>query len=232
MFSLLSASVVLSSLSYQQIDKNGNVNQINIGEKGNNNSYNSSGMNDESVAQFEKKLNKFNQLFVKIPADIIVKKGESKIIIRAQSHVHKSISAKVDDSVLNIDSKGFSTNKKLVIEIFTHSLIKVELANAAELTVENIDQKNLEINLSGASSAFLHGKINDCQFFVEGAAEIEAQNLVCNNIEIQAEGSADVVVFAKKSITGKASEAVEIEVFGSPKIQKLTQNDVAEIIYR
>jgi hypothetical protein len=231
LFFLLIANWVWSEVNYQHIDESGNINQVNIGGEGKRNIYSSHGSTDSPVQVYDKKLSEFNRLYIDIPAEIIYKKGSPRVRVRSQAHVYKAITVDVDKGLARIKSKSFSTNQAVVIEIFSQGLKKVAINGSADVTVQDINQKEFEINLLGAAYLYINGEAETCIVEAEGAIELDAKLLLCKVLKVNAGGSADLRILAKDTVKGKVEGAVDVEIFGKPQLRQLAVIGVADVTY-
>ena len=68
----------------------------------------------------------------------------------------------------------------------------VTVNGAGDISADNIDVETLEITINGAGEAELSGKAEHARLSVSGAGEIDARQLVCEDVSVRKSGVATV----------------------------------------
>lgn len=113
--------------------------------------------------------------------------------------------------------KDFRPTKGLLIDVTASSLNKIMVSGAGKVQVSGIDSDSFEVGVNGASSLTGDGKCNTFKLAVSGAAKIDLSKLKAINTTVNAEGAADILVFASDCIKTVVSGVARVRVYGDPK---------------
>lgn len=170
---------------------------------------------------------------------IFVTKGDkSSLIIETDDNLQKQITAKVENGLLKLETKGNIKNpEKMNAYIVMPILDNVDLSGACKMESEDrFEGENMDIDLSGASNLKLNIKVSKLEIEISGAAksnlagyadnmELEGSgashsyfdDLEVRNAEIDLSGASKAVVKVMEYLHGECSGAANIDYMGAVK---------------
>lgn len=155
---------------------------------------------------------------------------EASLKIQAEENLLPLIKTNVVDGTLIIETKkGLNPRREIKILITTPNLNYVEVSGANSLQIFNIDEDVFEVNLSGAGSIYLKGKVEKFYADLSGAGSIDSKDLIANVVEISVSGAASADVFAKERIDASVSGVGSINYYGNPQNVKTNISGVGSI---
>ncbi len=189
-----------------------------------------------SYAQKVKKntsVSTFNKIEISGGFEIFLRKGnQSECILVGEQDDLKKVLVSVDDETLEIESEaGFwnPISSKIQVFITVSDIKSIELNGGCTLTAKNkISQKELEIELSGASSigaevdifhldfsasgassARLEGVVKYIDADLSGSSKLDAENLESSKLNIECSGASHAIIrtseFVKANLSGASS---------------------------
>jgi len=98
----------------------------------------------------------------------------------------------------------------------------LELINsgAGSQTIENLDVKNFKVELSGAGSMTLAGKVDEQSIKLSGAGSYNSAKLDSRSTEVKLSGVGSAHVWAREILDANLSGIGSVEYFGEPKVTK------------
>jgi len=82
----------------------------------------------------------------------------------------------------------------------------------------------INLDTKGASKVEIKGICKALKLTGFGASQVEAENLIANNVDIHVSGATHAQVYASESLNAEAYGASEIECQGHPKNVKKSDN--------
>ena len=67
---------------------------------------------------------------------------------------------------------------------------------------------------------------------VSGASELNAKDLVCQDVDVRGSGASEIEIHATENLSVSASGATEIDVYGGPKTNKMSTSGASDIDYK
>lgn len=204
--------------------------------QGSNMNYNSGSNLTKASYNFireSRKVDSFNELTIKCPAIVKYKKGsQSEIKIKAPDNVMKSITTTVSNNKLVIAlSENFSFNGPIEFEITGDDLNNIIVEGKANIMIDDLNSKNLNIIVSGSSDLHVKGKVTNLSVSVSGLGNVHADKLKAENVLVTVSGSATVEAYASNSSELNVSGLGNVNVFGKPKNRKENVTGVGHIKY-
>jgi hypothetical protein len=99
--------------------------------------------------------------------------------------------------------------------------------------VINVTMNSLEsLTVNGASEVTGSGEMESYKLVVSGASEVTLEDLIATDVDVDVDGASEVQVFVSGVISGRASGASEIGVFGDPASVEVDTSGLAEIVIR
>ncbi|TSA35913.1 MAG: DUF2807 domain-containing protein [Porphyromonadaceae bacterium] len=94
------------------------------------------------------------------------------------------------------------------------------LATGAARLDFGIEAKSLKIDLSGASECDFRGKVDELRIQLSGAGDIDALDLMANDVEVDMSGAGGARVYAKDKLDVSISGIGSVRYRGEPEIHK------------
>ncbi|WP_428407959.1 head GIN domain-containing protein [Hyphococcus sp.] len=93
----------------------------------------------------------------------------------------------------------------------------LEASSGSHSTLEEIDARRFNADLSSGSFAVISGRSDNCTVDISSGANLDARGLVCGsaNIDVSSGGHGEITVM--KALVGDASSGGHVAVFGSPE---------------
>jgi Putative auto-transporter adhesin, head GIN domain len=151
----------------------------------------------------------------------VVTNKDFNVTVEADDNLLSQIKTELDGDTLKVYSKGWlSTKTKINIKISMPNLDGIEVSGASNVTASNLENEDLEIELSGASKLKIDGKTTNAKFDVSGASKFDGENLEIENAEIDNSGASSVLVSVTKNLTADTSGASKVTYIGNPAVEK------------
>lgn len=125
-----------------------------------------------------------------------------------------------DTLVIDMDDKGrhnFWNNTNVEVTITMPELKELEVLGAVDGELRDIKSEDLSIDIRGAADVDIEGTCGTLTLDVRGAGDIDADDLKCENVEVDVKGAGSATVFASESIDANVAGVASISVYGDPK---------------
>ncbi|VAX20402.1 hypothetical protein MNBD_IGNAVI01-525 [hydrothermal vent metagenome] len=161
----------------------------------------------------------FTKLEVSDAFEINVKVGEkASLKITGDENILPYIDVENEDNKLAIEfKKDFINAGNILVEITVKDLKSVDLSGACKITVEGISSDSFELEMSGACSGELSGKVKKLEIDLSGATNLDASQLIAEEVIIEASGASNAELYAVLSVDAEASGASNITIYGDPE---------------
>ncbi|MEM9856063.1 MAG: PspC domain-containing protein [Bacteroidota bacterium] len=191
-----------------------------------NNGYNSTMLNGEKYDR-TLKFDEFEDLYIKGAYNIdIVKGNEYKVLLKGRTRDLNQVKLREDGNLLRIVWEGRSAydkynprNKEIEMVIIMPYLHELDVNGASKIFISNLRQRDLTIELTGASYLKADVSIDDLSIDAAGACEIE---LVGSGMEMSADlrgaSNLDAYEYQVKRATIDAGGAANAKVFVTDEI--------------
>ena len=113
---------------------------------------------------------------------------------------------------------SYSTKIGISVKVTTPKLTALSGSGASALTATDFWGNPLKLQLSGASSASVSGKVETLDVECTGASRVLAKDLAAKAVKVDASGVSHVEVNASDQLDAKASGASSIDYVGKPKM--------------
>ncbi|MBF4257033.1 GIN domain-containing protein [Vibrio anguillarum] len=116
-----------------------------------------------------------------------------------------------------IDSKSqVSLSKGFIFELSNGSLSRLTLNGAQKADITELTANSFTLVLNGASESLLRGHVEDFIVLLDGAAQVEASELVSQKGKININGSGLVRLDVDSELSGQVNGSGRIEYLGKP----------------
>lgn len=161
----------------------------------------------------------FTKLDVSHAFEVDIKVGsEASLKITAGENIHPHIIVENKDNTLTLSIKNEINNVgNIKAEITVPNLKSVDASGACKISVDGISTDSFELDMSGACSGKLNGKVIKLEIDLSGATSMDAKDLIAEQVEVDISGASNTKVYASKSIEAEASGASNITLYGDPE---------------
>lgn len=198
----------------------------------------------------------FTGIKVSSAIDLLITQGSpSNVVVSADEDKYRdNIKTEVRNGILNIyyETKGFNWNMgnhKIKAYVSFSTLRSLEIDGASDCKINgSIDQPELDIKMSGASSLNGNLKINNLTFegsgasnakvtgsanklniHVTGASDFKSYDFVAEDCQARASGASDIRITVNKELSVDASGASSINYKGSPAVRELRSTGASSV---
>lgn len=160
----------------------------------------------------------FQALDVGGPFRVDVQVGPAtKVTIAGDDNVVPLVRSELDGSTLHIDLPGrVVLDLPLTVSITTPALVELDASGASIVDLSGVRGDRFEVDVSGASTATLHGQATELDADVSGASRLHASELAATRVDVDASGASTAEVEASEAVDAEASGASTVRIHGSP----------------
>jgi len=206
-----------------------------------------SGQNSKSDAMSEKnyEFSNFDTLELSHAISVILVQSDTyKVAISCEDKYRDDVVVSQNNSTLKIQLKGRKSYKNINLSAVIHmpSVKKLQMSGASEVVFRDYKGKDLDLELSGASSVRglialsniltvdssgasdikLEGTVNNADVEISGASSIKGLNLlIAQNLDLDASGASNAKLIANGRIKAKLSGASSFKYAGDAKHIKI-----------
>lgn len=194
----------------------------------------------------------FKKVSVSNAIDVVIEQSDkTEIIVEADDNLQKEIKTTVENGTLVISCEFTSfqnvTKKKVIVKmpvideieassastvtstaVLRGTKIKLDASSAATMNV-NIESDEIDLDTDSAGSITIEGKALKVKTSASSAASIEAEKLLANEIEADADSGASINIHPIVSLKAKANSGGSINYEGSPKTIEKSENSGGSI---
>ncbi len=143
---------------------------------------------------------------------------EPSLSISGEENLIRYIRTRVEGDRLIVDTrKNISPRKEIRIKITVPKLTYLDASGACDIYAGNIDSDHFNLDVSGAGSVELNGKVDKLSIDLSGAGSVSAKNLKSKDLNISLSGASSAEVYASEYIDASVSGVGSITYFGDPK---------------
>jgi Protein of unknown function (DUF2807). len=147
----------------------------------------------------------------------IVAQKEFGVQIEADDNLIPLILTEVNDGVLEISTnKRIRSSSRLTIRISAPDIDKIQSSGVAKVSLIDLKNSALKIDLSGASKVTVAGETSELNVEVSGASKVDAENLKTVNADVEASGASKVSVNVTGDLKADCSGASKVTYSGTP----------------
>ncbi len=194
-----------------------------------------------NVQKNERQIPQFDKIIVGSAFTVILKKGETSVVVESDDNLQQEIETLVTNGVLQIDSKGIRNPTSLNVYVSSPNISSIELTGAARLKSEGVlDYPSLKISGNGASRANIEIRCNNLvteaigatrityrgeaiehTATIGGASAINALMLKTEKTTAEVSGAGRISVFAKSLLNTNITGAGLVTYFDNPDVKSL-----------
>ena len=205
------------------------------------------------VETYNRNLSDFNKVIIKGSGTLKVKQSNNfKVQITVDDNLIELIESKINNGILVIQPKKEICPSKYVIMIEipevealgvkgSGEIISIGKIKSEELKIRidgsgdinmDLDVKDLSLKINGSGDMDVRGQAGDVQANINGSGDINMFDCICDNFNIEVNGSGDALIHSKGAInvlirgsgdvTYKGSpEELDVEIYGSGELKKI-----------
>ena len=156
---------------------------------------------------------KFNKLKLDTQADLHIHLGDKVSLDISKNQA--ALSFKTDKGMLTI-STGSVPSSNAEAEIWAQKLDTIVLASAGDIDIVDMNQRDLDIILSGAGTIHITGHVDNLTATISGAGDLNLEDLVCENAHIISKGAGSSNINVRGTLRAEVSGAGDIIYRGKP----------------
>jgi len=140
--------------------------------------------------------------------------------VRWDENLLEHVVTEVHEGVLYIDiTQGLSISSAgpMNVAITGPELQEASVSGSGGLTLRDIQQDALSIEVSGSGDVKADGVVKELQVEVSGSGDIKARKLKAAQASVKVSGSGDAKVSASESVKVRVSGSADVVVCGAPK---------------
>ena len=186
------------------------------------------------LKQEEKSVSEYESINVSgmFNVNIIESQEKGNIKVSGDSNLLKYIKVEVENKNLTITStKSFETKNDITINIKTKQTNKIILNGTINLNIKAIQNKEFSLKSLGCNNIILNGKVESLLLDLQGTVELNALELLSEQVSINAKGNSEIAVNSQKKLDVKLDGICDLKYKGNPKITKQVDGilDIVEI---
>jgi len=144
--------------------------------------------------------------------------GTQRVVVRADRNLLGHVTTQVEHGRLLVGTSGsFSTSSPLEVDVTVPRLDVLALSGGGLATAANLDQKRLQLVLSGGGMLSALGKVGRGEILHSGGGYVDASKLEARDAVVQLSGGGSAVVNATETLRAVVSGAGSILYRGSPR---------------
>lgn len=183
----------------------------------------------------------FDAIAVEGAIDVIVTKGDhQEVSIEGQSELIELVNTKVAGGKWHITtSKCYMTNAPFVVHVVTPMLSSITVEGSSsvhsadvfgsgntslsttgsgDIEVEGINEKTLNIEVTGSGSISVRGTCTDLDGSLSGSGDLLAKELTANAAKLSVEGSGSATITAITSLEATVMGSGDVQYGGKPTV--------------
>lgn len=152
---------------------------------------------------------------------MLVRRWPQKISVTADSNLQEHILTVVKDDELDIKpEKGYDIKptQPIMIKIAARDLEKIKTKGTSKIDATGLNVNEFEFKSKGTSQASLSGRVDKADIEIDGAAKLNARNLMAKNVALEIDGAAQTQVHATKKLDVKIRGAAQVTYYGKPPV--------------
>jgi len=166
----------------------------------------------------ERNVREFDEIKSSGSYDIFVTVGEPRsVTITFDDNLLDIIETDVRGGTLKIEAEeNYSSDYVCKVEITIPELKGISLSGSGNIEVINLQEDFFECSISGSGDVELEGAATETEYKISGSGEINARDLIAEEVYVKISGSGNVRVFAEESFDGYVSGSGNIYYYGQP----------------
>lgn len=102
------------------------------------------------------------------------------------------------------------------VTITVKELKALDASSGSNATLDNIDSRAFEIDLSSGAYAVIAGRSDNCSVDISSGANLAAETLVCDTATVDVSSGGHGELSVREALTGDASSGGHVAIYGNP----------------
>ena len=139
-----------------------------------------------------------------------------------------------DELRIRQDTGWFMRNRHLdvVVHVTMSDFESLDFSRGISARVTDIQAGHLDVDINTSAAARLSGTCETLVIGLSTGVSLNARDLVCEDVELEASTGADASVHATSRIEARASMGADIDVYGSPGERDVSASMGGDISFR
>ncbi len=152
---------------------------------------------------------------------IAASQSQQRVSVTADKNLQAYILTEVKGQTLKVLTKrGFilSPAGPIQVQINVSKLDKLVTTDATQVNVTSVDSPSFELVSTGNTHFTLTGKVNLATYEMFGAIQLNAKNLLAEQVNLKINGTSSADVFASKLMNLRIYDTSSVTYYGTPPI--------------
>jgi hypothetical protein len=179
-----------------------------------------SNVQGSGISQSEsREIDEFSAIKCMIGADITVKHAERPALsITADDNLLSIITTEVHNGMLIVSAEeSYSTRTTVRIQIEVPMISRVEVLGSADVLLDSVTEKKLELAISGSGDIEAIGQVQTLDVHINGSGDLKLERLQAQACRIRINGSGDAVLSVADSLDARINGSGDITYYGNPE---------------
>lgn len=177
----------------------------------------------------------FHSLEIDGPLDVNVSIASTcSVEVWADDNLIGLISTTVEGGELLIGFKQGSTIQTtgpMTLNITMPEIRAAALNGSGNVRLENVSQKELEIELRGSGDVVASGSVDSVEVSLQGSGDVDATRLRAVRADIRLQGSGDVGVVASERVKVRLQGSGDVTVGGAPATRDVKVAGTGDVVF-
>ncbi|MEJ7849173.1 MAG: head GIN domain-containing protein [Pyrinomonadaceae bacterium] len=184
-----------------------------------------------NVVSEKRDLNDFSGIDVSGAFEVeVVSQKDFSVEIEADDNLLPQIKTEVRNGILRISNEDdIKTNNPIRVRISAPDIGRIEVSGATKVSVADLKNEELKLDISGASKVRLSGVTGNLSAEISGASHVDAEHLKASIANVEASGASRADINVSEELIADASGASKINYTGSPKSARKNSSGVSII---
>jgi hypothetical protein len=148
----------------------------------------------------------------------VVAQKDFSVEVEADDNLLQYIRTEVKGGTLEIKAdKRLSPKNPIHIRVSAPNIEKLEVSGVSKLSLTNLQNDSLKIDVSGASKVMIDGATKNLDVELSGASRLDAENLKSENANVDGSGASNASLSVSGDLKVDLSGASKVIYTGNPK---------------
>ncbi|MFH1845351.1 MAG: head GIN domain-containing protein [bacterium] len=144
--------------------------------------------------------------------------GEQRVEVTIDDNLFDNLILNVRGRTLEIDwDKNCDPSHGCRMEIVVSQLARVTINGAGDVEIPDFRGEFFEFNLHGAGDLEIAGEVGELEIQLSGAGNVDAQELVAQEVDVRVSGAGNAKVYAVDRLRGVVSGVGNLTYYGKPE---------------
>jgi hypothetical protein len=170
---------------------------------------------DRTIVERELKWDAADEISINAPAEVTYAYAATpRVTARGPAFAVNRLEMNGGDIEMSRRSRN---SGKIVITLAGPAVRKFSVNGAAELTLKNLKQDELELAIAGASEVKADGEVRRVEISIAGASDVDFSNLKVEDAKVSISGFGDVSIAPRESANISIAGAGDVKLLTRPK---------------